>query len=83
MSAHSNLPYYPTTEQDDPRPEFDIPIGQMVVRVEDADNINVVFSPPIACVMRDPDGQDRPVYLTDTDDLIARVFAGWTMVGVA
>lgn len=64
-------------------PDFDIPVGQMVVRVEDADGINVIFDPPIACVMRDPDGQDRPVRLTDSDDLIARVFAGWQMVEVA
>lgn len=82
MSASSNLPYYPTTEQDDPSPEFDLPRGQMVVRVEDADTINVIFDPPIACVMRDPDGQDRPVRLVNSDDLIARIFAGWQMVEV-
>ena len=33
--------------------------------------------------MRDPDGQDRPVRLVDSDDLIARIFAGWCMVEVA
>lgn len=68
---------------DDPQPEFDLPVGQMVVRVEDADGVNIIFSPPIPCVMRDPDGQDRPVRLTDTDDLVARIFAGWQMVEVA
>lgn len=61
----------------------DLPRGQHVVRVEDMDGVNVIFMPPIACVMRDPDGQDRPVRITDSDDLIARVFAGWSMVDCA
>lgn len=67
---------------DDPRPEFDLPRGQMVVRVEDADNINVIFVPPIPCVMRDPDGRQREIRLGDTDALVALVFAGWQMVEV-
>lgn len=58
----------------------DLPRGQHVVRVEDLDGVNVIFMPPIPCVMRDPDGQDRPVRITDTDDLVARIFAGWSMV---
>lgn len=79
-SPHSES--QPQTELD-PVPEFDIPVGQFVTSVENLDGVNVIFDPPIPCVMRDPDGQDHPVRLVDSDDLIARIFAGWCMVEVA
>jgi len=79
-SPHSES--QPQTELD-PVPEFDIPVGQFVTSVENLDGVNVIFDPPIPCVMRDPDGQDRPVRLVDSDDLIARIFAGWCIVEVA
>ena len=86
MSAHSNLPHSSTTEhwQSDPDavPDFDTPRLQRIISVIDTDAINVIFDPPIACVMRDPDGRQREMRLGDTDALVALVFAGWQMVEV-
>lgn len=83
MSAPNNLPHYRTTEHDDPEPEFDLPRGQRAVSVFDADRVNVIFDPPVKCVMRDPDGKRRSMLLGDTDALVALVFARWMMVEVA
>lgn len=80
--ANQVIPHSSTTEQVDPHPEFDLPRGQQVVRVEDLDGVNVIFVPPIPCVMRDPDGKHREMRLGDTDALVALVFAGWSMVEV-
>lgn len=74
MSANSLVYHNPENE---PHPD------RRIVSVIDADGINVIFDPPIPCVMRDPDGKRRHVRLGDTDALVALVFAGWQMVEVA
>ena len=77
MSAHSNLPHSSTFSTPELQPD------RHIVSVINADGVNILFDPPIACTMRDPDNRLRDVHIGDTDALVALVFAGWTMVEVA